>query len=97
MKPLSRTQRQLQDQATLHAVNAVKMASILVLRNNGYGAQRLKKFSDEFNTVIENVNQGWHTLTDICDVIYDETGLDMQTLRVEGHIDDSKKVVREAR
>jgi hypothetical protein len=82
-KPLSRTKRQLQDEETRHAVNAVKMVSILALRNIGWGEQRLRKFSNDFNAIVEDVSQGHLTLTDICDTIYDETGLDMLTLRVE--------------
>jgi hypothetical protein len=82
-KPLSRTKRQLQDEETKHAVNAVKMVSLLVLRNQGWGESRLRRFSNQFNDVVEDVSHGHLTLTDIADTIYDETTLDYKTLRVD--------------
>lgn len=82
-KPLSRSQRQLQDQQTIHAVNAVKMVTILALRNQGWGESRLRRFSEQFNTIVSDVSHERLTLTDIADTIYDETGLSMKDLRVE--------------
>lgn len=82
-KPLSRTKRQLQDQETKHAVNAVKMVSLLVLRDQGWNQVRLRRFSNKFNEIVEDVSQGHLTLTDIADTIFDETGLDMKELRVD--------------
>jgi hypothetical protein len=83
VKPLSRTTRQLQDEQTKHAVNAVKMVSLLALRDQGWGESRLRKFSNKFNDIVEDVSHGYLTLTDIADTIYDETGLSMKELRVE--------------
>ena len=82
-KPLSRTQRQLQDQQTVHAVNAVKMISILALRNQGWGESRLRRFSQQFNDIVEDVSNGHLSLTDISDTIYDETRLSQVELRVK--------------
>lgn len=82
-KPLSRSQRQLQDQQTLHAVNAVKMISILALRNAGYGEKRLKKFSEDFNTIVADVSHEHLSLSDIAECIQNETGISLKELRVE--------------
>jgi hypothetical protein len=81
-KPLSLRQRRLQDEQTLHAVNAVKMVSILALRNEGWGEKRLKKFSDSFNVIVEDVSQGLLSLSDIPEAIQKETGLGLEELRV---------------
>jgi hypothetical protein len=83
IKPLSRTKRQLQDEETRHAVNAVKNIAMLVLRNQGWGESRLRRFSNQFNDIVEDVSHEHLTLTDIADTLFDETGLSMQDLRVE--------------
>lgn len=81
-KPLSRRQRQLQDDQTLHAVNAVKFVAMLVLRNQGWGDVRIRRFSNQFNDIIEDISHERLSLTDVADVLFDETGLDMRTLSV---------------
>lgn len=82
LKPLSRSKRQLQDEETLHAVNAVKFVSMLVLRNQGWGDVRIRRFSNQFNEIIEDISHERLSLTDVSDALYDETGLDMITLSV---------------
>ena len=82
-KILSRSKRQLQDNETLHAVNAVKMVSLLVLRNQGWGGTRLLRFSEEFNSLVESVSQELLSLTDISDTLYDETGLKLSDLTIK--------------
>jgi hypothetical protein len=81
-KPLSRSQRQLQDQQTIHAINAVKYVALLTLRNQGWGDVRLRRFSEQFNDIIADVSNEYLTLTDIADTIHDETGLTMKELAV---------------
>lgn len=81
-KPLSRSQRQLQDQQTIHAVNAVKFVAMLVLRNQGWGDTRIRRFSNQFNDIIEDISHERLSLTDVADTLYDEIGLDMKTLSV---------------
>jgi hypothetical protein len=81
-KPLSRRQRQLQDEQTLHAVNAVKFVSMLVLRNQGWGDVRIRRFSQQFNELIEDISHERLSLTDVADTLHDEVGLDMKTLSV---------------
>ena len=82
-KPLSRRQRQLQDEQTLHAVNAVKFVSMLVLRNQGWGDTRIRRFSNQFNEIIEDISHERLSLTDVADTLYDETGLDMRVLSIK--------------
>lgn len=81
-KILSRRQRQLQDEQTLHAVNAVKFVSMLVLRNQGWGESRIRRFSNQFNDIIEDISNEYLSLTDVADALYDETGLGMKELSV---------------
>lgn len=83
LKPLSRSQRQLRDEQTKHAVNATKFVSMLVLRNQGWGESRIRRFSNQFNEIIEDISHDRLSLTDVSDALYDETGLDMQTLSVK--------------
>jgi hypothetical protein len=59
------------------------MVSLLALRNQGWGESRLRRFSQAFNDIVEDVSNGHLTLTDIADTVYDETGLSMKELRVE--------------
>jgi hypothetical protein len=82
-KLMSRSKRQLQEQGTVHAVNAVKMISILTLRNQGWGEQRIRRFSDSFNEILADVSHGHLSLSDIADCIFDETGIPLTDLRVE--------------
>lgn len=79
-KPLSRTQRQLQDERTLHAVNACKMVSVLTLRNQGWGETRIRRFNEQFNDILRKISNEDLSLSGICDTIYDETGLTQQDL-----------------
>lgn len=70
-------------QKTLAAVNASKMIAILVLRNQGWGESRLRRFSEQFNDQVDSINRKYMSLSDIGDTIFDETGLSMKDLRVE--------------
>lgn len=74
-KPLSKKQRQLQDEMTMHAANMVKFAALLVLRNQGWGAKRLTLFSDKFNEILMDINADRLTFSDLLTAIGDETGL----------------------
>lgn len=72
-----------ENQRTLHSIEAVKMVTLLVLRNQGWGHKRLKKFNEEWNTIIVDVSNGWLSLSDIADTIYDEVGLGLPDLRIK--------------
>lgn len=82
-KPSKKT---LQEQATIaHTMNvceAVKMIALYVLRNQGWGAKRLKEFSDKWNEYLLDVSNGWFSLSDILAVIEEETGLTMDDIKI---------------
>ena len=65
---------------TVHALQAMKVISMLVLRNQGYGKKRMTRFNDHFNEILEDVMAGRISLQDIADTIYDETGVSLDNL-----------------
>lgn len=69
------------DEITLNSLAATKMISMLVLRNRGFGHSRLKEFSDDFNEILVDVNNGLLSLSDILQVLKDETDLNPEDLR----------------
>ena len=72
--------RRRNDEITLNSLVATKMISMLVLRNRGFGHSRLKEFSDDFNEILQDVSDGRLSLTDILQVLKDETDLDLEDL-----------------
>ncbi len=74
-KPLSKKQRQLQDDIAIHAANTVKMAALLVLRNQGWGVTRLTRFSEKFDELLVDVNEGRLTFSDISITLEEEIGV----------------------
>ena len=72
--------RRRNDEITLNSLVATKMISKLVLRNRGFGHSRLKEFSDDFNEILQDVSDGRLSLTDILQVLKDETDLDLEDL-----------------
>jgi len=73
----------LKYQQIINSLNAVKMASLLVLRNEGWGEKRLRRFSENFNDVLQDVSSGWLSLSDIWTILEEETGLTLEELKVE--------------
>lgn len=74
-KPLSKKQRQLQDDMVLFAINTVKFTALLVLRNQGWGATRLTRFSDKMDELLTDINSERLTFSDIMLTLEEETGL----------------------
>ena len=72
--------QQRKDQTTLNSLAATKMISMLALRNRGFGHSRLKEFSDDFNVILKDVSDGLLSLSDILEVLKEETDLDMEDL-----------------
>ena len=68
------------DETTLNSLAATKMISMLALRNKGFGHDRLKEFSDDFNVILKDVSDGLLSLSDILEVLNDETDLDLEDL-----------------
>lgn len=67
------------------AIQAVQMVSLMVLRDRGYGAKRLKDFNDEFNNLVDSVSRRYITLSDIIKCLEDETGLKRSDLVLKTH------------
>ena len=57
--------RAKKDQKTMQSLTAVKMISLLVLRNRGFGAKRLADFNNEFNKILSDLSDGYLSLNDI--------------------------------
>ena len=74
-KPLSRKQRQLQDDMAIYATNVVKFVSLLILRNQGWGAARLTRFSKKFDEMVLDINEERLTFSDLAITIQEETGI----------------------
>ena len=79
----SKNKKAVDAKNTLHAVEAVKMVTLLTLRNQGWGRKKLLRFNEEWNEILVNVSNGWLTLEDIADTIFDETGVSLPDLRVK--------------
>lgn len=72
--------RAKKDQKTMNSLIAVKMISLLVLRNRGFGTKRLVDFSNEFNEILGDVSDGRLSLSDIFVTLEEETGLNYEDL-----------------
>lgn len=72
--------RAKKDQKTRNSLIAVKMISLLVLRNRGFGAKRLTDFNNEFNEILGDVSDGRLSLSDIFVTLEEETGLNYEDL-----------------
>ncbi len=81
-KRLTAKQRQEQQEVykMLKTVEAVKMVSLYVLRNQGWGETRLKRFNAKFNEYMLDVSHGYFSLSDIADIMKEECGLSLEEL-----------------
>lgn len=70
-------------QRTLQSLDAVKMISLYVLRNQGYGKKRLEAFNDKWNEYLEDISEGRFSLMDIAWVLEDECGLNVLDLKIK--------------
>ncbi len=80
------TKKQIQQQVTIaHTMNmveAVKMITLYTLRNQGWGNKRIKEFSDKWNEYLIQVMEGYFSLSDVEQVLKDETGLTMDDIKI---------------
>lgn len=67
---------------TLNSLEAVKMLSLYVLRNQGWGRDRLKRFNDKWNEYAVDIANGYFSLSDIAKVLEDECGLTLDDLKI---------------
>jgi hypothetical protein len=74
-KPLSRSQRQLQDDLSIYIANVIKFASFMVLRDMGWGKKRLNRFSARLDEILKDVNAGRLNFSDMLTTIEEETGM----------------------
>lgn len=74
----------------VQTLEASKMVSLYVLRNQGWGKDRLKRFSDKWNEYIADISNGWFSLSDIPQVLLEETGLTMDDLKLPDKSEDFK-------
>ena len=76
--------QQKQISTMLNVLEAVRMVSLYVLRNQGYGRKRLLEFNDKFNEYAKDVGNGLFSLEDIAGVLAEETGLSLDDLKLQG-------------
>lgn len=79
----AKRQRKDDIQKVMSVIRAVRMAALLALRNQGWGNARLKRFNDQFNTILADVSNGHLSLSDIITVLETETGLTLDDLEWE--------------
>lgn len=77
---MAKKQRQRQDEKRnkdiIYAVNTVKFTSLLALRNQGWGATRLNRFSEKFDEIFVDINAGLLSFTDIMLTLKEELGIE---------------------
>lgn len=82
-KPSKKQRKEIEDtMRTLQALDAIKMVSFYVLRNQGWGPKRIARFNDKMNEYIEDISLGYFTLEDIAGVLKDECGLSLEDLKI---------------
>ncbi len=62
--------------------NVAKLASMLSLRDKGYGKKRLMEFSDKFNMILTDISAANLATLDIVKVLEDETGISLEDIKV---------------
>ena len=67
----------------LNTIEAVKMLSLYVLRNQGWGKKRLAEFNHKLNEYITDVSKASFSLSDIAQVLEEETGLTLEDLKIK--------------
>lgn len=67
----------------MNSINTVKMVSLLVLRNQGWGRTRISRFSENFNDLLMDVAQGHLSFVDIVETLEEETGLKHDELSIK--------------
>lgn len=67
-------------------INSLKYASMLVLRNNGWGETRLRRFSEELDVVLNDISEKRLSFSDIPGAIEEETGLTYGEITLNWHI-----------
>lgn len=66
----------------LAMINVSKLASMLALRNRGWGKKRLLEYSEDFDLIINDMSHGTISSVDITETLMDETGVTMEQTRM---------------
>lgn len=85
LKTINKSRRAKQKQVeemekVIKSINAVKMVSLLVLRDEGWGETRLRRFGTKFNTLMADISENRLSLSDIPKVLEEETGLNIDEM-----------------
>ena len=78
-----KSRKDLNTEEIIRTVNAVKVISVLVLRNQGWADIRIRRFSQQFDDILDKVTNGRMTLSEIADIVHDETGLSLGELQIK--------------
>ncbi len=64
------------------AFNSAKLASMLVMRDKGWGKQRLMEFSGSFDQLLADISSKNLSTLDIVQVLEDETGIKLEDIKL---------------
>lgn len=82
-KPSAKTKKQQEDLRKMKLyIEASKLIAMYVLRNEGWGESRLRKFNDKFNSYMNDIDDKWITIADIEGVLKEEVGIDFEEVKV---------------
>lgn len=63
------------ENATKNAVQITQLFPLWVLRNQGWGEKRIRRFMDEYDELWDAYNRGYVSLVDIAQQLEKETGI----------------------
>lgn len=82
-KPSAKTKKQQEDLIKMKAyIEASKLIAMYVLRNEGWGKERLRKFNEKWNRYMDDIDEKWISLADIEGVLAEEVGIEFEDIRV---------------
>lgn len=82
-KPSSKTKKQQEDLRKMKLyIEASKLIAMYVLRNEGWGKERLRKFNDKWNSYMDDIDEKWISLADIEGVLKEEVGIEFEDIRI---------------
>lgn len=82
-KPSAKTKKQQEDLAKMKLyIEASKLIAMYVLRNEGWGSERLRKFNDKWNGYMDDIDDRWISIADIEGVLKEEVGIGFEEIRV---------------
>lgn len=73
---------QIEEQHIMATFNVAKLASMLSLRDKGYGKKRLMEFSEDFDRILSDISEANLQSLDIVKALEDETGIKLDDIKV---------------